>query len=73
MAKGFSRCYNDYITKEKPSKDPDPPSDMMRDIVQHSAEEKKEIILGIDANAHHTLWENTDINPRGESQSKGCH
>jgi hypothetical protein len=40
---------------------------MMRDIVQHSAEEKKEIILGIDANAHHTLWRSTDINPRGES------
>jgi hypothetical protein len=37
--------------------DPEPPSAMMREIVQHSAEEKKEIILGIDVNAHHTLWE----------------
>ena len=50
-----------------PYEDPDPSSAMMRDIVQDSAEEKKEIILEIDANAHHTLWENTDINPRGES------
>ena len=50
-----------------PYEDPVPPSAMMRDIVQHSAEEKKEIILGIDANVHHTLWGSTDINPRGES------
>jgi hypothetical protein len=39
---------------------------MMRVIVQHSAEEKKEI-LGIDTNAQHTLWVRTDINPKGES------
>jgi hypothetical protein len=38
---------------------------MMRDIVQHSAEEK-DIILGIDANAHHTLWGSTGTNPRDE-------
>ena len=38
----------------------------MRDIVQHSAEERKEIILEIDANAHHILWGSTDISPRGE-------
>jgi hypothetical protein len=50
-----------------PYEDPEPPSAMMRDILQHSTEEKKEIILGIDANAHHTLWGSTDINPRGES------
>jgi hypothetical protein len=52
-----------YLSHE----DPEPPSAMMRDTVQHSAEEKKEIMLGIDANAHHTLWGSTDINPRGES------
>jgi hypothetical protein len=63
------RFSSDYL----PYEDPEPLSAMMRDIVQHSAEEMKEIILVIDANAHHTLWENTDINPRGESQSKGCH
>ena len=50
-----------------PHEEPDPPSAMMRDIVQHSAEEKKEIILGIEANAHHTKWRSTDINPRGDS------
>jgi hypothetical protein len=50
-----------------PYEDPEPLSAMMRDIVQQSAEEKREIILGIDANAHHTLWGSTDINPRGES------
>ena len=56
----FSSVYLSY-------EDPEPPSAMMRDIVQHSAEKKKEIILGIDANAHHILWGSTDINPRGES------
>jgi hypothetical protein len=50
-----------------PCEDPDPPSAMMRGIVQPSAEEKKEIIQRIDVNAHHTLWGSTDINPRGES------
>ena len=50
-----------------PYDDPEPPSVMMRDIVQHSAEEKKEIILGIDANVHHSVWGSMDINPRGES------
>ena len=54
----FSSVYLSY-------EDSEPPSAMMRDIVQYSAEEKKEIILGIDANAHHTLWGSTDINPRG--------
>ena len=39
-----------------PYEDPEPHSAMMRDIAQHSAEEK-EIILGIDANAHHLVGE----------------
>jgi hypothetical protein len=38
-----------------PYEDSKPPSVMMRDIVQHSAGKKEEIILGIYANAHHTL------------------
>ena len=38
-----------------PYVDPEPPSAMMRDILQHNADEKKEIILGIYANAHHIL------------------
>ena len=50
-----------------PYEEPDPASDMIRDIVQHSAEEKKKIILGIDANAHHILWGSMDLNPRSES------
>ena len=50
-----------------PYEDPDPHSAKMKDIVQHSAQEKKEIIIRIDANAHHTLWGSTDLKPRGES------
>ena len=49
-----------------PYEEPDTPSAMMN-IVQHSAEERKEIILGIETNTHHILWGSTDINPRGES------
>ena len=49
-----------------PYEDPDPPSAMMTEIVQHSAQEKKEIILEIEANAHHTLWGSKDSNPRGK-------
>jgi hypothetical protein len=51
----------------RPYEDPDPPSAKMRDIVQHSAEEKREIILGIYANTHHILCGSRDIKPRGES------
>ena len=40
---------------------------MLRVIAQHSAEETKEIILGIDANAHHILWGITNINLRDQS------
>ena len=50
-----------------PYEDPEIPSGMMMYIVQHSAEEKKVIILGIYANAYQTLWGSTEINPRGES------
>ena len=50
-----------------PYEEPEPPSAMMRDIVQHSAEEKKEIILGIDANVYHNLWGSTGISQSGES------
>ena len=38
-----------------PNEEPDPPLLMMRYNVQHSAQEKREIILGIDANTHHIL------------------
>jgi hypothetical protein len=60
----FQRCYHYGSVSSRrtirfssvylPYEDPVPPWDIMRDIVQHSAEEK-EIILEIDANAHHTL------------------
>lgn len=42
------------------------PVDMFRAIVQCSDERKIPIILGGDANSHHTVWGSTDINRRGE-------
>ena len=62
---GVCRRTTSFSSVYRPYEDPEPPSAMMRDIVQHSAEEKK-IILGIDANAHRPLWGSTDINPRGQ-------
>ena len=56
-----------YSSVYLPYEEPDPSSAMTRDIVQHNAEEKREIILGTDANAHHSLWGSTDINSRCES------
>ena len=65
IVSGFRRTIR-FSSVYLPYEDPDPLSAMRRDIVQDSAEEKKEIILGIDANAHHP--------PVGEHghRSKGC-
>lgn len=49
-----------------PYEDSDPPSTTVRDLVTHCEDNGKELIMGIDANAHHTCWGSTDINPRGE-------
>jgi hypothetical protein len=39
----------------------------MRDITNYCHNRKKQLIIGCDANAHHTLWGRTGTNPRGES------
>jgi hypothetical protein len=46
--------------------DEPPPSKKVKDIIYcHSS--KKQLIIGCDANAHHTLWGSTGISPSGES------
>lgn len=42
------------------------PSEALRSLISASQKGKKNLVLGCDANAHHTLWGSTDINPRGE-------
>lgn len=42
------------------------PSADVQNIVESARTERVNLILGCDANAHHTLWGSTDINERGE-------
>ncbi|XP_033606262.1 uncharacterized protein LOC117282093 [Cryptotermes secundus] len=46
--------------------DEPPPSKEVRNIIEYCHLRKEQLIIGCDANAYHTLWESTDINPRGE-------
>jgi hypothetical protein len=47
--------------------DEPPPSKEVKDIIDYCYSRKKQLIIGCDANAHHTLWGSTGVNPRGES------
>jgi hypothetical protein len=47
--------------------DEPPPTKEVRDITDYCYSRKKQLIIGCDANAHHTLRERTGTNPRGES------
>ncbi|KAM8708428.1 hypothetical protein ACLKA7_015406 [Drosophila subpalustris] len=50
-----------------PYEEKDPPSDNVKALIQHTQKEGIDVILGCDANAHHTLWGSTDTNDRRES------
>ncbi|XP_045471711.1 uncharacterized protein LOC123678624 [Harmonia axyridis] len=43
-----------------------PPSEEVQRLIEWCRREKKQLILGCDANAHHKVWGSTDINHRGE-------
>jgi hypothetical protein len=47
--------------------DEPPPTMKVRDIIDYCHSRKKQIIIGCDANAHHTFWGSTGSNPRGGS------
>jgi hypothetical protein len=47
--------------------DEPPPSKEVKDITDYCYSRKKQLIIGCDANAHHTLWGSISVNPRGES------
>ncbi|XP_033251326.1 uncharacterized protein LOC117190356 [Drosophila miranda] len=47
--------------------DDDPPNDLVRKIASDSERTDKDLLIGCDANAHHTQWGSTDTNVRGES------
>ena len=42
------------------------PPDNLGDLIAAAQQKKIGVVLGCDANAHHTIWGSTDINERGE-------
>ncbi|KAH8269780.1 hypothetical protein KR018_005286, partial [Drosophila ironensis] len=47
--------------------DTDAPPRELRRMVEEAELRKKPLIIGADANAHHTVWGSKDVNERGES------
>jgi ribonuclease HI len=45
----------------------DPPSPLVRELADYCRLKSISLIVGCDANAHHTVWASTNCNPRGES------
>jgi hypothetical protein len=43
------------------------PSKEVKNVIDYCYRRKKQLTIGCDANAHHTLWGSTGVNPRGES------
>ena len=50
-----------YMAAEEPA-----PPNLLRDLLVFPEIEQIPTILGTDANAHHTIWGSSDINPRGK-------
>jgi len=42
------------------------PPENLGDLIDAAQQKKIGVVLGCDANAHHTIWGSTDINERGE-------
>ena len=51
-----------YMAVEEPT-----PPNLLRDLLVFTENEQILTIVGTDANAHHTIWGFSDINPRGEN------
>ena len=48
------------------------PPNLLRDLLVFAENEQIPTILGTDANAHHTIWGSSNINPRGEDLQTYC-
>ena len=55
----FASVYLPYDSEEPP------PSRLMVELVQYCQTHRLPLLVGCDANAHHTVWGSTDINARG--------
>ena len=56
-----------YMAAEQPA-----PPTLLRDLLIFTENEQIPTIVGTDANAHHTIWGSSDINPRGEDLLAFC-
>ena len=56
-----------YMAAEEPA-----PPNLLRDPLIFTQNEQIPTIVGTDANAHHTIWGSSDINPRGEDLLAYC-
>ena len=50
-----------------PGEDPVAPTDDVIGLIRHCKANNKKLVLGCDANAHHTAWGSSNVNTRGES------
>ena len=50
-----------YMAAEKPA-----PPNLLTDLLIFTENEQIPTIVGTDANAYHTIWRSSDINPQGE-------
>ena len=48
------------------------PPNLLRDLLVFTENEQIPTIVGTDANAHHTIWGSSNINPRGEDLLAYC-
>ena len=49
-----------YKSQEEPA-----PPEVLKELVAFSNKDKIPLVIGTDANAHHTVWGSTYVNPRG--------
>ena len=56
-----------YMAAEEPA-----PPNLLKDLLVFTENEQIPTIVGTDANAHHTIWGFSDINPRGEDLLAYC-
>ena len=54
-----------FVSAYMAAEEPAPPS-LLGDLLVFTEIEQIPTILGTDANAHHTIWGSSDINPRGK-------
>ena len=49
-----------------PGEEGNPPSPLVRSLVDHCKQMNIPLIMGCDANAHNTAWASSDTNDRGK-------